>query len=217
MSPFMQKTQVETLASVAKFCSACQELFTPENNTEAAFYRLRGEYNTCRDRIRNAALFIYLNRHCFNGLYRVNANGQFNVPFGRYDAPYFPAAEMLACANKLAYAEVSALDFRYAIRQAGAGDVGYCDPPYTPLSESANFTGYASGGFTQKDQEDLAGLAIQATKRGAVVVISNHDTPYTRRLYERAAEIVSLLVQRNISCDGGNRGKAKELLAVFRP
>ena len=89
------------------------------------------------------------------------------------------------------------------------------DPPYVPLSRTANFTAYASGGFGARDQADLAALAFEAGRRGATVIVSNHDTAETRKLYRRAVRLVPLLVSRTISCDGTNRNKAKGIIAIF--
>jgi DNA adenine methylase len=198
------------------FIARCGELFAAENNAEAVYYDLREEFNSCHDEERRAALFVYLNRHCFNGLCRYNQKGKFNVPFGRYTRVYFPAAEMQQFASRLETAELRMTDFRSVLKKTKKGDVVYCDPPYVPLTKTANFTSYASGGFSQKDQEDLTALAVAAAERGAVVVVSNHDTPYTRSMYQQGhAQLFHELVSRTISCDGSNRTKAKEIIAVF--
>jgi DNA adenine methylase len=199
----------------AKFIQECGNLFTPENNQEERYYQLRAEFNQQGEPERHAALFVYLNRHAFNGLCRFNRTGQFNVPFGLYDKPYFPREEMETFAARLQTAFLEIQDFRVTLAQSGDDDVVYADPPYVPLSATANFTDYASGGFSLEDQKDLAACAIQAAQRGATVIISNHDTPLTRELYQDASQIITLQVRRNISCDGNNRGKAKELIAVF--
>jgi DNA adenine methylase len=198
------------------FIERCRELFAPENNRPERFYALRAEFNGAGDAERRAALFVYLNRHCYNGLCRYNRDGQFNTPFGRYDRPHFPGAEMVAFAAKLKWATLAAQDFRASLAAAGRGDVVYCDPPYVPLSATANFTAYAGGGFSLDDQEELAARAVEAAGRGAVVILSNHDLPLTRRLYQGACEITSVSVQRAISCNGQNRGKAGEIIALFK-
>ncbi|MEO6245788.1 MAG: Dam family site-specific DNA-(adenine-N6)-methyltransferase [Opitutaceae bacterium] len=200
-----------------KFIDACGALFTGTNNAADAFYRLREEFNATTDRRRKACLFVYLNRHGYNGLCRYNSSGGYNVPFGRYDAPYFPRAEMLQFHDFLATCTLKSSDFRDVLAEAGEGDFVYCDPPYVPASKTANFTAYAKGGFGPKDQLELAAMCQEASRRGAHVVISNHDTPETRQLYEEADETIKLLVSRRISCDGDNRVKAKELLVVYRP
>ncbi len=197
-----------------EFIEQCRALFVPRNNAEAAYYELREEFNACVNIERRASIFLYLNRHCFNGLCRYNQKGRFNTPFGRYGQVYFPQTEMEHFADRLKTARLLQADFRSVLSKAGAGDVVYCDPPYVALTKTANFTNYAAGGFSDKDQRDLNKYALEASGRGAVVVISNHDTPFTKALYQ-GAEITEHLVSRTISCDGKNRNKAKEIIAVF--
>lgn len=197
-----------------EFVSYCRELFVPENNTSERYYELRAEFNATADPWRKSALFVYLNRHGYNGLCRYNANGEFNVPFGKYTRPYFPEEEMLFFAHKAQAAEFRCEDFRAVMRAARLGDVIYCDPPYVPLSPTANFTDYAAGGFGTADQKDLARLADELGQAGIPVLISNHATPFTEVVYAGAVqEFVS--VPRFISCDGNNRGKVREVLALF--
>jgi DNA adenine methylase len=200
-----------------KFVAVCRQLFTPENNTASRFYQLRTEFNKSKRGERRASLFLYLNRHCYNGLCRFNSLGEFNTPFGRYDRPYFPEKEMLVFAERLQTAEIKCQDFKTTFAEIRSGDVVYCDPPYVPLSKTANFTGYAAGGFSHADQEKLAELSAQAAEKGATILVSNHDTSVTQALYGAAAHLELVLVQRMISCDGDNRKKTKELIAVFRP
>ncbi|GMA63209.1 hypothetical protein GCM10025859_36490 [Alicyclobacillus fastidiosus] len=102
------------------------------------------------------------------------------------------------------------------MREAEPGDVIYCDPPYIPLSRTSNFTSYQAGGFSAESQIRLARVARDLASRGVFILISNHDTPLTREVYQ-GASFVEFEVQRNISRDGGNRGRAKELLAIYRP
>jgi len=202
------------------FIERCRPLFSPQNNAPERYYQLREEFNTAtgaRQQARRAALFLYLNRHGYNGLCRYNASGGFNVPFGRYKRPYFPAKEMLAFHHKAQRAEFIHSDFRRAMEAAQPGDVVYCDPPYVPLSASANFTTYSAGGFDLEDQQALADLAAELAERGVPVLISNHNTAFTRKVYGAAARITNFTVQRYISCIGGKRQKARELLASFQP
>jgi len=198
------------------FIERCKRLFTSENNSKTRFYELRDEFNKCHNKTRRATLFLYLNRHCFNGLCRFNKSGRFNTPFGSYGTVYFPSEEMEVFREKLLTTELRTQDFRATLAETGLGDIVYCDPPYVPLSKTANFTSYSAGGFSQQDQADLRNLCLKAARRGAIVLISNHDTPFTRDLYHNATEVIPILVSRTISCDGENRKKAKELIAVFR-
>jgi DNA adenine methylase len=198
-----------------EFVESTRALFVPENNNKDAYNRLRAEFNNAKEE-RRSALFIYLNRHCFNGLCRYNSKGGFNVPFGRYASPYFPGKEMLAFAKHSAAARFEVADFEATMDMAKPGDVVYCDPPYVPLSQTSNFTDYTLQGFGVKDQERLVEKAAALARKGIPVVISNHGTEETIEQYEAAgAEVKTFEVQRFISCDATNRGKATELLAVF--
>jgi DNA adenine methylase len=199
------------------FVALCATLFLPENNTPGAYYARRDEFNASEDVTRKAALFVYLNRHGYNGLCRYNLEGKFNTPFGRYTAPRLPADLMRQYQAFLQRCEIRHADFRTVIQQTGPGDFVYCDPPYTPASETANFTSYSQHGFTARDQADLAACCRAAAQRGAWVAVSNHDTPETRELYRDASERHELMVARNISCHSATRMPVKELLVVYRP
>ncbi|WP_249226497.1 Dam family site-specific DNA-(adenine-N6)-methyltransferase [Alicyclobacillus mengziensis] len=196
------------------FIDACKSLFTPEHNVPRVYYEFREEFNATRDLFRKAALFIYLNRHGYNGLCRYNNDGGFNVPFGRYKKPYFPFDEMMMFYHKSQSATFLTEDFETVMQQAQPGDVIYCDPPYVPLSATANFTNYSAGGFGFGEQLRLAKAAREASGRGVPVLISNHQTPFTEEIYQ-TAQITTFDVQRLISCDSTNRNKATELLALF--
>jgi DNA adenine methylase len=196
------------------FISYCQELFVTENNTESAFYELRNEFNSTNDLRRKAALFVYLNRHCFNGLCRYNSKGGFNVPFGRYSKPTLPEKEMFCFYEKSKHAVFEVADFITTMEKAKSGDVVYCDPPYVPLSATSSFTSYSKGGFGLNEQNALADMAKKLHKRGVTVVISNHDTVFTNQVYQ-PAKIITFNVQRFISSDTKNRNAVGELLAVF--
>lgn len=189
-------------------------LFTTANNTELQYYILRAEFNQAQDLFRKAALFVYLNRHGFNGLCRYNSKGGFNVPFGRYDSPTPPLKEMEVFAQKAALATFMCQSFEDTFELLQPGDVVYCDPPYVPLSATASFTTYGKAGFGNASQILLTEKAIQAQAQGYQVVISNHDTPEVRTLY-LTADIHTIEVQRNISSKATTRGKVSEVIAVF--
>ena len=197
-----------------KFVRYAESFFTSENNTQAQYLSFRSEFNNGLGGRRRAALFVYLNRFGFNGLCRYNKSGGFNVPFGRYAKPYFPEKEMLHFINKAKGVKFVCGDFVNLMNRSRRGDVVYCDPPYVPLSPTASFTSYAAQGFSYDKQVELAYRAKHLASRGVKVVISNHDNEITRKIYEDA-KIESFPVRRFISCDGNNRGSAKELLAIF--
>jgi DNA adenine methylase len=196
------------------FSAYASSLFTPGNNTETAFYELRAEFNSCTDIARKSAIFIYLNRHCFNGLCRYNSKGQFNVPFGRYSKPNFPSIEILNFHKKSQRAIFENSDFKTIMEKASIESVVYCDPPYAPLTPTANFSSYTKDGFTLDDQQELANYAKKLSAHGIPVIISNHDTELTRSLYKEA-KITFFDVQRFISSNSSNRNKAAELIALY--
>lgn len=195
------------------FVDECKSLFTSDTNVAEVYYQFRQEFNATTDPFRKASLFLYLNRHGYNGLIRYSSNG-FNTPFGRYKKPYFPFEEMMLFYHKAQTAEFTSEDFEEVMRRAKPGDVIYCDPPYVPLSETANFTNYSAGGFGPTEQLRLAKLAEELSDQGIPVLISNHNNEFTQDAY-KAAEISMFDVPRFISCDGKNRTKAAELLALF--
>jgi DNA adenine methylase len=199
------------------FIECCAPLFVPENNSRDAFYALRDEFNETTDARRKAALFVFINRHGYNGLCRYNLRGQLNVPFGRYINPQFPRERMRNFHAFLQTCEVRHADFRDVMRSTGTDDFVYCDPPYVPASETANFTTYARDGFSTRDHADLVTCCRDAAARGAWVAVSNHDSPMTRELYREADECHELTVARRISCVTETRHAARELLVVFRP
>lgn len=198
------------------FLDYVESFFYDGNNDENIFYDFRKEFNKTDDKLKKSALFIYLNRHCYNGLCRYNGKNEFNVPFGKYNTIYFPRKEMEFCIEKIKKCSLFGMDFRRIFQKVKRNDVVYCDPPYIPLSDTAYFTDYSNNnGFSLKDHEELAQCAQLAAKKGATVIVSNHFTPETEELY-KDAEIYSIDVQRNISRDGENREKIKEIIAVYR-
>lgn len=198
------------------FISQAKALFTPENNTQEAFLRLRKAFNASSDAEERSLLFLYLNRHSYNGLVRYNSGGLYNVPFGKYKAPYFPERELKAFLAKLRERDVTFAvgDFRAAFAALRPGDVVYGDPPYAPVSSTANFTSYTGSGFGVEEQRALAEAAQAAAACGVPVALSNHDVPLIRDLYA-SAWMKSFSVRRSISCNGTRRDMAYELLAVF--
>ncbi len=197
------------------FINDARSLFSSENNCEDAYYRMRATFNSTSDLSQKAALFLYLNKHGFNGLCRYNSKGGINVPFGRYVRPYYPEAELRYFIERSRHADFTCDDFSVAMRQAVPGDIIYCDPPYVPLSDTANFTAYSAGGFSIQEQIALAELAENLAARGVTVIISNHYTRFTRKIYARATKY-RFDVRRSISCDGQNRNLVSEVLAVFK-
>lgn len=200
------------------FIRYCKRFFTPANNQKTAYYTNRRRFNKTRDKRQRSALFLYLNRHGYNGLCRYNASGEFNVPFGRYERPYFPEREMRYFHSKAQDAVFIHAGFVDTMQQVQAGDIVYCDPPYAPLSATAYFTDYARGGFSWEHQIELAEWAGRLSRKGNRVVISNHDIESITTLYKSGgADMDTFKVRRTISCRAGHRNRVGELLAVFQP
>ena len=196
------------------FIEYCQQYFQPEFNCKESYYELRAEFNQLNRSSKKSALFLYLNRHGFNGLCRYNSKGIFNVPFGLYKKPYFPQQEMTLFHQKSKQAQFIQNDFRKTFELAEPGDIIYCDPPYVPLLETTKPFSYTQKRFEQEDQIELAELAMETAAKGIPVIISNHDTAFTRHHYQKA-EIKSFSVSRVINCDAELRQPAKEIIAIF--
>lgn len=195
------------------FIADSRKWFQNRYNDPDQYYRLRALFNETEDDYLKATLFIYLNRHGFNGLCRYNQRGAYNVPFGRYVKPYFPEEQLYFFAEKAKRASLVCSSFEETMLKAKPGDVVYCDPPYVPISNTSNFTQYHHASFGEEAQHRLAELARELSRRGIPVVISNHDTPLTRTLYKNAS-CHYFSVQRSISCNGNKRIKVREVLAI---
>lgn len=177
------------------------------------YYRVRDRYNRAsEDGPARAAMFIYLNKTCFNGLHRVNKKGQFNVPAGRYTNPRILDEEGLRAASaQLAGADIRCQGFETLLASARPGDFVYFDPPYEPVSRTANFTSYAQDGFSQDDQARLAQVFAELTRRGCRCMLSNSDVPFIRELY-REFRVDTVAAPRAVSCDAKGRGLVSEVV-----
>lgn len=198
-----------------KFIKDLEKVFDYKNNTETAYYELRSEFNTLESEdLRKSILFVYLNKHAFNGLCRYNKKGFFNVPYGKYAAPKAPVEQVNEFYKKSLTADFRCLDFKGTFELLDEGDVVYCDPPYVPASNTASFTAYAKEDFNYESQTKLALEAERISSNGIKVVISNSDNEFTRNIYSKA-KIIELSVMRNISSKATTRGKAKEIIAIY--
>jgi DNA adenine methylase len=169
-----------------------------------------------RSKVEQAARFIFLNHTCYNGLYRVNRRGLFNVPFGRYRNPTICDADNLrAVSRALQGVTLLSGDFERCLDFAESGDLIYLDPPYHPLSDTAHFTSYTSDDFGIEDQRRLADLFRELDHRGCSVMLSNSYTGLIRELYD-GYEQVQVRAVRAISSKGNKRGAIPELLVVNR-
>jgi DNA adenine methylase len=199
-----------------EFISVAKPFFIAENNTPEVYYPLREEFNRRESsEMRMNAIFLYLNKHCFNGLCRYNRNGGFNAALGGYTTLVFPEPEVRNFAEKAQNCEYILGGFSETLSRCREGDVVYCDPPYVPASDTASFTKYSKSEFGMREQEELADWARKLAKQGIPVAISNSDNDTTRELY-RGAEFCDFDVLRSISVKGSTRGNAREIIALFR-
>lgn len=187
-------------------------------NDKEYFYAVRAldrhpEYDQFCE-IQRAARMIYLNKTCFNGLFRVNRKGHFNAPFGNYRNPNIVNEEgLLAVHRYISRSSLTILntDFEEAVQTARRGDFVYFDPPYDPVSETASFTNYQSGGFGRLEQYRLMCVVTELTRRGCRVMLSNSATEYVRSLY-KDFRIVRVSAHRMINSVASGRGKIDEFL-----
>lgn len=174
------------------------------------YYEVREQRFYLLTPVQAAARTIYLNKTGFNGLYRVNRDGLFNVPFGRHSNPTIcDEPNLRACSAALRDVEILHMPFEQVCRGAKRGDLVYFDPPFIPLSQTADFTSYTPGGFGCADHYHLAGTFIELAARGCHVMLSNSDTKLSRKLY-RGYPTQKVEVGRTVGCK--DRGSARELI-----
>lgn len=199
-----------------QFISDASNFFDTDNNQPEKYYEFRRQFNQSTDSYERSMLFLYLNRHGYNGLCRYNKSGGYNVPFGRYKHPYFPQKELEFFSEKAQKATFMQGDFETAFSQLQTDDVVYCDPPYSPINRTSNFTAYAGNSFTDEDQQRLVKCAEIARSNNIPTLISNHYVDFTRELYKDATKSKLFQVQRSISQKGTGRIKVKEILALYK-
>ncbi len=182
-----------------------------DRHCQEYYYFIRG--CTCTSAVERAARMIYLNKTCFNGLYRENSRGQFNVPMGRYKNPGIFDPELLyAAAIALQNAEIAVAPFETVLEYANSSqDFIYFDPPYYPISSTSNFTAYNRHSFKPQDQVRLRDTVVELARRGVQVMVSNSDCPFIRDLY-RDFYLHPILAARSINSNGNRRGKITELV-----
>ena len=178
------------------------------------FQRMRAmDVDTAAEDAAVAAWLVYLNKTAYNGLYRVNQEGRFNVPLGSYKNPQIcDEPNLRACSRLLQNVEILEEDFGAVVARARSGDAVYFDPPYVPLSSTASFTAYTAQGFGLAEQVRLRDEAVRLSGRGVGVVLSNHDTPEVRALYEDHFPIARIEVGRPINTRSDRRGPVHELV-----
>lgn len=185
-----------------------------DDHSEEHFYKIRERFNQERSAevLDRAAWLIYLNKTCFNGLFRTNKSGEFNVPFGRFANPRVVDPEKLRVASGLLdRAKIKHATFDALVDDAEPDDMIYLDPPYDPISKTSSFAGYAEGGFGREDQERLAEMFRLLDDRRCLLALSNSDTEFVRKLYA-GFDISPIIAPRAISSKSATRGEVSELL-----
>lgn len=166
-----------------------------------------------------ASRFIYLNRTCFNGMYRVNSKGEFNVPFGKYFNPLICDEQNLRRVSKaLKNVEIKCQDYKVILKFAKKGDFVYFDPPYYPINKTSSFTTYTKEAFLDKEQIELRDTYLKLHKKGCFVMLSNSNTPFINKIYSEIVKygikINEVLAGRAINSKGTKRGKITEVLVT---
>lgn len=205
------RNNVEELITALKYH---QDEYT--KSPKSYYYRLRDKTKGL-NKIENAARFITLNKTCYNGLYRVNKKGLFNVPIGRYKNPLIcdPVnLRKMSIVLSQSASYLGVIDYKkILVEKADKDDFVYLDPPFHPISNTANFTSYTNNGFTLEDQKELATIFKELTRRGCKLLLSNSNTEEIRRLYSDFSHLTELaLVNRSINAVGSKRVGHVELL-----
>jgi len=190
------------------------------NHNKEYYYKIRALKTQELSSVERAARLIYLNKTCFNGLYRVNSKGQFNVPMGRYKEPAILDEENLTKLHELLEnpnIQINFEDFEECEKELDKGDFVYFDPPYNPLSNTANFTAYTKECFGEPEQIRLANLFKRLSSKGCFVLLSNSDTNLIRDLYSDFYVHESIMIPRFINSDSSKRKSIGELAITNYP
>jgi DNA adenine methylase len=207
---------VEIYEVVQKDVEALIDALRGYQNDEDEFYRIRAQKPEELGKVERAARMIYLNRTCYNGLYRENRSGEFNVPFGRYNNPTICNPTRLRRASEaLAGTTLQNADFEEVVERASSGDLVYFDPPYVPLNATSNFTSYNRHGFSADDQRRLADTFHGLASRGCSVMLSNSSAPLVYDLYDgKGYRLLEMKARRSINSRADSRGIVTELLIL---
>lgn len=193
-------------------------------NTSDYFYNLRNLDLDCEKyknltEVEKAARLIYLNKTCFNGLFRVNNSGHFNTPFGNYKNPNIVNEPVIKAVNSYFNNNEITIrndDYAAVLKNAQTGDFVYLDPPYDPVSDTSSFTGYNAGGFTRENQKELRDVCIELDKKRVKFLLSNSATSYIKEIYDaslfKILKIEIVKAKRNINSNGNKRGEVDEVL-----
>lgn len=197
--------------AIARYAEQFDSL--PDSEQKKDMYlSLRSQFNNRSSGVDSAALFYALNKLGFNGLYRENSRGHYNVPFGQKKSmQFYPLDAFMEASAALQGAALEVSDFEQSVTLAARGDFVYFDPPYVPLTTTASFTSYTAEGFGEAAQQRLAQTMRDLAKRGVYALLSNSDTPITREIYHGLRQ-ESIYAPRRVSANSSGRGLAAELL-----
>lgn len=194
------------------------ESLKSHRNEADYFYEIRAldrdEKFTALSKIERASRLIFLNKTCFNGLYRVNNSGEFNSPFGRYENPNIVNEPVLRAVSnflKTNETKITNLDYAETLKKVGKNSLVYFDPPYHPVSESSNFTGYVAGGWGEDEQRRLRDMCDHLDAQGVKFLLSNSSTALIHALYKKY-QIKTIKAARSINSVGSKRGDVDEVL-----
>lgn len=181
------------------------------------FLNVRAQDSKTLSDLAIASRFIFLNRTCFNGLYRVNSKGGFNVPYGKYTNPLIcDEGNLIKVSKSLKNIDIKHQDYKEVLRNAKKGDFVYFDPPYYPVSKTSSFTSYTAEAFLDKEQTELRDTVLELNKRGCFVMLSNSDTPFINQIYSghKGIRVNKVEAGRAINSKGSGRGKITEVLVT---
>lgn len=211
---FIKKDVQRVILSLEKLESEYHSLLSLEDK-KALFLQKRAEFNElANDSFEKSILLIFLNKTCFNGMYRENSKGHFNVPFGKHDNPTIcDKINLIATSNSLKHVTITHSSYEVLTAKAKTGDFIYFDPPYHPLNTTSSFTSYQAGGFSAEDQEKLRDEFKRLSDIGCKVMLSNSNSALINKLYEDF-NIHKIYAARAINSKGDGRGKILEVLVT---
>jgi DNA adenine methylase len=191
-----------------------EHLKLDEEDRKKNYYVLREEFNATKNALRKSALFIFLNKTGFNGMYRENSKGEFNIPFGRYTNPRILNEDTIRKTSELLKdIDIRSGSYKSAVKSTKIGDFVYLDPPYHPMSSTSSFTSYSKDDFVEKDQIELSEVFRELDKKGCFVMLSNSNTPLIKELYKNY-NIHEVQVARSINSKASGRSKISELVVT---
>lgn len=211
---------IETYIVIRDKLPALLRELEKHENSKQHFLEVRGWDRTANfhllSPVKRAARFIYLNKTCFNGLYRVNSQGHFNVPFGNYKRPNYLDVENLKAVSQFLKGNValSVGSYLESTKKASKRDFVYFDPPYDPVSATSSFVAYQDAGFSREDQAQLRDEVLRLTEKGVPILLSNSSTPFIRSLYadKSVFKVETVSVNRAISASSAGRKSVSEVL-----